>query len=276
MTARLTVSLVFVVCVSLATSLAPRFDDLQKERNGADSVMTLLMGDSRQIFAAHFYTKADAYFHEGAYVSMFDRPSTEDHTSAHADAAEEAEHEHEAAAHREGRDWIERFGKNFQVTEHSHLEGDNAREILPWLKLSAGMDPHSIEPYVTAAYWLRKRLNKPEEAERFLREGLRANPDSYEILFELGAVCAECRNDPDVARRLWEMALQKWEEQKQANRKPNELTKIEILGQLAKLEGKQGNIQREIERLEELKKLSPSPDEVEKRIETARQKQGAK
>ncbi len=276
MIARLTLSLVFVVCVSLATVLTPRFETLQAGRKDSASVLTVLMGDSRQMFAAHFFAKADAYFHNGAYVSIFDQPRAEgtEHMTAHdeGDAGDDEHDHHHATAQSGGRDWIERFGSHFLVTEHSHLEKDNAREILPWLKLSAEMDPHHIESYVTAGYWLRKRLGKPDEAERFLREGLRENPDSYEILFELGALYDQSKNDAPVARRLWEMALEKWATQEQAHQKPNELTKIEILGQLAHLEERQGNIPRQIERLQELKKVSPLPDEVEKRIQAARQK----
>ena len=78
----------------------------------------------------------------------------------------------------------------------------NAREILPWLKLSAEMDPKRIDTYVTASYWLRTRLDKPDEAEQFLREGLRANPDSYEILLELGRVYFYNKNNSRVARNI--------------------------------------------------------------------------
>ena len=38
----------------------------------------------------------------------------------------------------------------------------------------------------TAAFWLRTQLHREDEAVRFLREGWRANPDSYAILLELG------------------------------------------------------------------------------------------
>src|SRR5437667_4857091 len=65
-------------------------------------------------------------------------------------------------------------------------ESSDVREILPWLRLSAELDPNSVRTYTVAAYWLRERMGKVAEAEQFLREGLRANPGSYAILFELG------------------------------------------------------------------------------------------
>ena len=86
---------------------------------------------------------------------------------------EPAEEEHEKQMHFLGppRDWIERFGRHFMITEHTHLQGNNEREILPWLKLASELDPQKIETYTVAAYWLRD-MGKIKEAEGFLREGL--------------------------------------------------------------------------------------------------------
>jgi len=88
---------------------------------------------------------------------------------------------------------------------------------LPWLRLAAEMDPHQVQTYLTASFWLRSALNQPKEAEEFLREGLRANPDSFDILIELGYVYDFNKNDPRSARRLWELALQKWKRQEAAD-----------------------------------------------------------
>src|SRR5437588_9986821 len=82
------------------------------------------------------------------------------------------------------RDWVERFGRHFMITEHTHLQGGNEREILPWLRVSAELDPHRIDTYTVASYWLRSSLGKVDEAEQFLREGLRQNPGSYELWYE--------------------------------------------------------------------------------------------
>ena len=49
------------------------------------------------------------------------------------------------------RDWIERFGRNFEPNTHTHLDKPGeAREILPWLRLSADLDPQLIKNYVVA------------------------------------------------------------------------------------------------------------------------------
>ncbi len=70
------------------------------------------------------------------------------------------------------------------------------REILPWLKLSAELDPENIKTYVVTAFWLRTKLNQVSEAEQVLREGLRHNPDNAQLLFELGRIYFENYHNP--------------------------------------------------------------------------------
>jgi tetratricopeptide (TPR) repeat protein len=190
---------------------------------------------------------------------------------------EEDEHDHEKEVDFLGqpRDWIDRFGRNFYQSQHSHLDKPGeAREILPWLRLSADLDPQRVETYVVAAYWLRSRLGKVDEAEQFLREGLRANPASYEILFELGKLEWENRKSPAQARNLWELALRRWHEQDAAGRKPDALICDGILANLAALEEVQGNLAQALRYLEMEVKVSPLPDVINKRITELRQKLG--
>src|SRR5690606_26355717 len=103
------------------------------------------------------------------------------------------------------------------------------REMLPWLKIAAELDPYRPQSYTVASYWLRTRLNKPAEAEAFLREGWRLNPDSYEILFELGRIYREHHKDTVRARNLWELALAKWRKQAVAGLEPDLFNYQQIL-----------------------------------------------
>src|ERR1051326_453230 len=137
--------LVLVLLLALAFSLAAIWEPLVSQRkNGSqpESVLNLLFGDGRRLFANHFFVKADVYFHSGYYPSIFDRtqgPKTSHHLTGEEQGHGEAEHEHEEQMKFLGppRDWIERFGRHFFITEHTHLTGGNEREILPWLRLSA-------------------------------------------------------------------------------------------------------------------------------------------
>jgi len=279
--------LLFTACLSCASLIEPWYQSWSGGRNQTANVLDVLIGDSRKMFANHFFAKADAYFHSGYYPSIFDNRKTEEesHMAGSESETEEAGHEeHHDAEPEHGKemeggflgppkDWIDRFSRNFFPSTHSHLEkGGDEREILPWLRLSAELDPQRIDTYTISAYWLRNRLKKPKEAEHFLREGLRANPDSYEIYFELGRIYEEDRHEPEIARNLWEVALRKWLAQDAADSKPNGLVYLEITGRLAKLEESQGNLKQAIHYLQLLKEKSPSPEQIQKQIEELEQR----
>jgi hypothetical protein len=161
-------------------------------------------------------------------------------------------------------DWIARLGEYLKPDRHVHLEeGEEVREILPWLRIAADLDPHKPETYTVAAYWLRTVLKKTQEAEDFLREGWRANPNSYEILFELGRVFEEYRQDPSRARNLWELAWRKWQQHASPNSPDDQFIGSEILGRLAQLETRQQNWARAIEHFTALLPLSSDPKAVQ-------------
>jgi tetratricopeptide (TPR) repeat protein len=272
---RLALLLVFVCCFTLATQLAPVFESLKAGSRESGNPLLVLVGDSRRLFANQFFVMADVYFHSGYYPTIFDARKKEG--PSHLDVASHEEAGGDRPAHQEPddddsflgkpKDWIEQFGRNFFPTVHTHLEGPNAREIMPWLKLSAEMDPKRIDTYVTASYWLRTRLDKPAEAEQFLREGLRANPDSHEILLELGRVYYYNKKDPRVARNIWELALNKWRRQDQAGENPNPHVQEEILGELVRDDQQSGNLKQLLADLEELEKTSSSKGTLDKEIQ---------
>jgi tetratricopeptide (TPR) repeat protein len=173
------------------------------------------------------------------------------------------------------RDWVERFGRHFIPTEHTHLANAQVREILPWLRLSADLDPHRIQTYLTASYWLRGTLGQPGEAEQFLREGLRANPDSFEILIELGYVFDFNKKKPRMARNLFELALEKWKKQDAAGLNPSPKARVEILDGMVRADQEQNDLRQLLPDLEALKAVSPYAEAVEKSIQATRAKLAA-
>ena len=268
--------LLLAACFSLATILQQRASGWSN-RGQTDNVLKILFGDGRRLFANHFFVQADVAFHGGYYPSIFDQaraPKDTRHMTAKEGEPAAEEHEKQMSFLSPPRDWIERFGRHFIVTEHSHLEGNNEREILPWLKLSAELDPQKVETYTVAAYWLRD-LGKIKEAEDFLREGMRNNPDSYEILFELGRLYYQSYHDPARARNVWELGLRKWYEQQAAHKKPDLLVLGQIAINLSRLEEKEGNLPRAIELLELSKKASPRPEALQQQIDELKQKLAA-
>jgi len=110
------------------------------------------------------------------------------------------------------------------------------------------------------------------EAEEFLREGLRANPASYEILFELGRLYYEDAHDVVRARNLWVLAYKHWKEREPKNEKPNLFALGQISIRLAHLERDQGNYAKAIEWLEVAKTASPDPQAIQVQIDHIRQK----
>jgi tetratricopeptide (TPR) repeat protein len=258
---------------SLATVLQESVSNWSK-RGDSDNVLKVLLGDGRRLFANHFFIQADVAFHSGYYPSIFDqanRPKDNSHlTAKEGEPAAEA-HEKQMNFLGPPRDWIERFGRHFIVTEHTHLEGNHETELLPWLRLSAELDPQKIETYTVAAYWLRD-LGKTKEAERFLREGFLNNPESYEILLELGRLYYENDHDAARARKIWGLALRRWTEQEAANKKPDLLKLGEIAVHLAHLEEMEGNLARAIQLLELAMKTCPNPAALQKQIDELKQK----
>ncbi len=274
--------LLLAACVSLATILAQHIPVWNK-RAASDNVLNILLGDGRRLFANHFFVKADISYHSGYYPSIFDQARSQPRSTRHLtskvhDHDQESEHDHEQEEEHEKqmqflgppRDWIERFGRHFMITEHTHLQGNKEREILPWLKISADLDPQKVETYTVSAYWLRD-MGKVKEAEAFLREGLRNNPDSYEILFELGRLYSENYQETTRARNVWELGLHKWAEQEAAGGKPDLLQLDQLAVNLARLEEKEGNLARAIELLTLARKGSPHPENLQQQIEELRQ-----
>jgi hypothetical protein len=199
---------------------------------------------------------------------------------SHGDDAESHQHS-DVCDHGDGhgflgaaRDRMDSLTRHFFVSKHTHLteKGTNMpKEILPWLKLSARINPRQVESYTVGAYWLRG-LGKHAEAEEFLRDGLRHNPSSYDILLELGR-CYFDKRDYERARNLWEAAVQRWREQEhgKAPGQQNLLAAAQLLNHLVRVEIRTGRKEQALEWLKRLKNISPHPDEIEKRIVEVRE-----
>ena len=272
----LALTALLALAFTLALGLAP--DAAGWSRRGrSDNVFALMFGDGRKLFANQFFTMADVYFHSGYYPSIFDKNSVEQKEiiSASHGRKETEEDEKNEDFLGKPKDWIDAFGRNFKIAQHTHLERGNEREILPWLRLAADLDPQKIETYTVGAFFLREHLNRPDQAETFLREGLRNNPDSYEILFELGRLYRESSHDTDRARNVWELGVRKFLAQPPDQQKDNKLVFEEIVVNLAHLEDEAGNYGIAIRWLQTALKLSPNPAGLQKQIDAIQKKMAA-
>jgi hypothetical protein len=271
--------LMLVVAFCFATNLQSWHSGLDERGARAKDPLSLLLGDARRMFAKHFFIKADAYFHSGFYPSIYDNREAfrTPHMAADAGALEENNKGDEENFLGKPRDWIESFGREFFPSAHTHLGQDSpeakkevelghsseVREILPWLKVSASLDPQRVETYSVTAYWLRSQMGKVREAESFLRDGLRENPGSPILLFELGNIFAEEHKDAARARNVWEFAL----------RNLGDLQDVEgerrfiigqILGRLAKLEEDAHRYTDALKYLRLLEDVSPAREAIQR------------
>ena len=272
-------ALLVTLCVTLATCLQSWFQQWAGGRVESASVLNVLVGDSREMFAGYFFEHADIYFHSGFYPSIFDRAEKagksemiesqkEPSKGAGEKAATHKEHDDLPDFMKTPADWIDQFNRYFHPSTHVHLEkAGEAREILPWLRIAAELDPHRVQLYTTTAFWLRKNMGKDAEAEQFLREGWKANPDSYEILFELGAIQEEYHKDPDRARNFYEAALRKWRSSETGKAEPDRFSLDRIVSRLALLNEATGRLQEALQYMILWKSISVAPESVQERID---------
>ena len=279
----------FVVCFSLAANLATQFQALENRRHQSDNFFNLLLGDSSRIFANSSYVEADDYYHSGYYPTIFDNNEAfktphmaeDSGTVAGQNKNEEAL---ESTFMGPPRNWIDAFGRHFIPNRHTHLDeggptGDlstshKVEEILPWLKLSAELDPDNVQTYTVTAYWLR-RLHKDEEANQVLFEGLRNNPDSYEILYELGRLYDESYHDTNRAQNVWEAAARKFLALPQDDQKDNKLIFERIATHLAELEENSGNLPEALNWFRAAQTASETPGDIQLQIEEVQKKMAA-
>ena len=262
---------------TLATRLLPQAAGWS-QHGKSDNVFGMMFGDGRKLFANHFFTMADVYFHSGYYPSIFDKKSEEQKEIISASHGKKETEEEEKNENFLGRpkDWLDAFGRNFRITQHTHLEQGNEREMLPWLRLAADLDPNKIETFTVGAFFLREHLHRSDQAEAFLREGLRANPDSCEIIFELGRLYYESRHDLDRARNVWLLGVNRFLGLKKDEQKEGRLVFEEIVVNLAHLEREAGRYDEAINWFHVAQTVSPNPGALQQQVDDLQKKISAK
>jgi hypothetical protein len=277
-----------VFSFGLAADLQPRFTAWPGSRADGD-VFKILLGDSRRLFANEFYVKADAYYHSGFYPTIFDNNEAfkTAHMAEDTGAVSSKNHGEEENFMGPPRDWIDAFGRHFFPDRHTHLDegGPNddlsssseVREILPWLKLSTDLDPQNVRNYTVTAYWLRERMHRTEEAREVLLEGLRQNPGSCDILYELGRLYAESDHDTNRAVNVWNAAARNWQPVKGTDDdvSANNFIYEQITTKLGETERDAGHWQQAIAWFEKAKMVSRTPGALQDDINEIKGKMSA-
>lgn len=175
-----------------------------------ENVVAMLLGDARQELSFALLEKADDYFHGGAHHAECEHglSGTPEGLPESCSANEHA-HEHgphpDSGAAPSGRSfdpwmWLNR---RVHVQEHRHTEGEDARELLPWLWAACRTSPRNIQAYESSAYVLERMLKRPHDAMALLEEGVRLNPLSASLEVSLGELALHVLDDPDRAERAF-------------------------------------------------------------------------
>ena len=293
----LVLALLGAISFSLSAWLQPRYAAWSSRGAREQDLIQVVLGDSRRLFANHFFVKADVYLHAGFYPSVFDTPAAAQHLHL-AEPPEHDDHDdHDgggarvagavggssSGSSRHGvteadvgflgapRDWIDNFSRHFFPSRHVHLRaGAEEQEVLPWLRFAVSVDPHHVYAYTTGGYWLWRHAKRPDLAAQFLREGWTANPDSYEILLHLGNLYSSEWHDDARACNLWELAWHNWQAQELGQSEPDRFGGEQILAHLADLEVRQEHFVEALRYLERLKTFSPSAEAIQHQIDELR------
>jgi hypothetical protein len=185
-----------------------RSSDLQGVTQRNSSALARLLGEYRAVSSDVLMVKTEQYLHSGVGYDLHvvNNPAE---LSLSASIADLASHQREVAAqaaphaHAGGvrthipppqadhrgflGDWL-RAVKPWRdpALGHQHTDG---REILPWYRVMTLNNPHYVRAYAMGAWWLLQE--DIDQAERFIREGVRHNPESFLVHMMLAQIQLE-------------------------------------------------------------------------------------
>lgn len=202
-----------------------RVSDVAAQQRRNTSAIATILGEFRTNLGDMLFIKTERYLHGGvAYMPHIDTEqlassgdvihstpqakspaATDVETSgpqgsdvdSHTTGGEEHHHAEEAATlirtpendFRGFLGTLERTVKPWRDPRlpHEHIGGV---ELLPWYRLATFIDPKNVRAYMIGAWWLKTIHDEHalREAVRFLEEGIRQNPESFQLHLMLGYI----------------------------------------------------------------------------------------
>jgi hypothetical protein len=101
---------------------------------------------------------------------------------------------------------------------------------------------------------------------------LRANPNSYELLLELGSLYQQNYHDADRACKVWELAIRRWDQQESHKKEPDVRGLEQLAINLSRSEEELGKLDLAILHLQLAAKVSPNPAPLQQQIVQLNQK----
>jgi len=179
-----------------------QYDFLLKKGIFEKDMLYKILGETRKLLSNDAYLKGDEYLHGGIVTRDKSECEGMTHIADHKEGSHEHSHHHEHP-HKESEktsaisklNILFRLGEMMHITEHIHLHGEEEKELLPWFYYAVRLNPENINAYVIGGYWIGQRLNRTEEAIKFLEEGIRHNPNSWQVYAGLGEIYFIAKKD---------------------------------------------------------------------------------
>jgi hypothetical protein len=230
------------VALTLAAALVigqmlPRVFGERLPQTVGTSLLDQILGEARMMISDGMILKADEYFHGGVRIS--DCTHADDHAENHLALpgtahthAEEHDAQQPEAPPRDLWNWV---NTRIHVAEHRHMDGDQARELIPWYWAAVRMDRRNVQAYLLCASVISQELRRPAEALRILEEGIRNNPGDAELEIDAGCIHLNRLHDSSAALACFERAHAKWAQAQEAQSPADGDLKLRILFYLCHL-----------------------------------------
>ncbi len=213
--------LVILFWLAATILIAPRVDVYDhtyvSARQTADMpALVQLLGEARSIVSNMSLLQADLYMHGGVGhfedehgIAIIDPENLEEHVDKHKEVkAPEGYVALGEMGYVRPYNILLRMSDLIDISEHIHLQGEDMKEIVPWLYYSVKIDPHNVLAITLTSYYLSEWFGKPDEAFGVLRDGLKNNPDSWQINAELGRMYFTHTGDYETAVRYLSRAYE--------------------------------------------------------------------
>ena len=182
------------LCVLLARMPAEELP----QRVSGDDALSVAFGGAKEAIGQAMFRKADSYFHGGIDC---DCPHDQHHDE---DSCEPCAPQSNNSFPDPWR-WINDRVRAPDV--HTHLDGEKAVEMIPWLWASVKANPRNAEVWTSAMYVAEKMLKDDALVRRILDEAKAKNPRSAEIAFAEGKfLYKQGKGDVPAAKAAFERA----------------------------------------------------------------------
>ena len=222
-------------CVSCRITIGAHGGPLPADER---SIAGALLGESRMGLSGYFYETADEYFHKGV---------------GHL----------EEEAFQGGA--FQKLLARISPHRHAHVDAANAKEIIPWLWLAIRMDPHNVDLYLVASFWLAKDAGRPDVALEVLREGQCNNPFNPLIQLARGRILLKQRR-LEESTQAFDAGLAFWPGALPPDSEDARYGKAELLIYRTLLHELDDEVDQAIRGLEAILELFPKRTDLEKRI----------